>query len=113
MHARKTQYQLERALNIRMFNEEISELIEANDIAEVVIDVCATLYQNGITYVHVGGLMRILGVSTEECAEHDEVYFQLDDEFAERVREMYAIDDAYEAEISVEDSDSDVPPTIH
>ena len=96
-----------------MFNEEISQIIETNDIADVVIDVCATLYQNGITYVHVGGLMRILGVSAEECAEHDEVYFQLDEEFAERVREMYAIDDAYEAEISVDDSESDVPPTIH
>ena len=96
-----------------MFNEEISQLIEEKEIADVVIDVCATLYQNGITYVHVGGLMRILGVSEEECTDHDQVYFQLDEEFAERVREMYAIDDAYEAEIAVEDSDSDVPPTIH
>ena len=96
-----------------MFNEEISKIIEENQIADLVIDVCATLYHNGITYVHVGGLMRILGVSDEECTDHDEVYFQLDDEFAERVREMYAIDDAYEAEISVDETDLDVPPTIH
>jgi len=93
-----------------MFNEEISKLIEDNGIADVVIDVCATLYSNGIEYVHVGGLMRLLGVSDEEAIEHDTVYFQLDQDFANKVAELDALDEAYEEEIAKENQ---TPPTIH
>jgi len=91
-----------------MFNEEISQLIEANDIADIVIDVCATLYSNGIEYVHVGALMRLLGVSDEESAQHDTVYFQLDEHFAQKVAELDSLDEAYEMAIQEEDN-----PTIH
>ena len=93
-----------------MFNDDISKLIEDNDIADAVIDVCATLYHNGIDYVHVGGLMRILGVSSEEAEQHDEVYFQLDDDFAQKLKDLNALDEAYEAEIEEENQ---TPPTIH
>jgi len=93
-----------------MFNEEISKLIEDNDIADVVIDVCATLYSNGFEYIHVGGLMRLLGVSEEEATNHDTVYFQLDEDFARKVAEMDALDEAYEEEIAKE---NEAPPTIH
>lgn len=93
-----------------MFNDEISKIIEENDIASVVIDVCATLYHNGIDYVHVGGLMRLLGVSDEQATQHDDVYFQLDNDFAQKLAEMDAIDEAFEAEVAKED---EPPPTIH
>ena len=94
-----------------MFNDEISKLIEDNGIADVVIDVCATLYHNGIDYVHVGGLMRLLGVSDEQAQEHDTMYFQLDEHFAEKVAELDALNEAYEAEIAEEENST--PPTIH
>ena len=93
-----------------MFNEDISQLIEENEIADLVIDVCATLYNNGIEYVHVGGLMRLLGVSDEQSAEHDTVYFQLDEEFAKKLADLDAIDEAYEDEVAKENQ---TPPTIH
>jgi len=93
-----------------MFNDEISKIIEENDIASVVIDVCATLYHNGIDYVHVGGLMRLLGVSDEQATQHDDVYFQLDNDFAQKLAEMDAIDEAYDEEIAKENQ---TPPTIH
>lgn len=93
-----------------MFNEDISQLIEENEIADLVIDVCATLYVNGIEYVHVGGLMRLLGVSDEQSAEHDTVYFQLDDEFAKKLADMNALDEAYDEEVAKENQ---TPPTIH
>jgi len=92
-----------------MFNDNISKLIEDNGIADVVIDVCATLYHNGIDYVHVGGLMRLLGVSSEEAEQHDEVYFQLDQDFAQKLADLDALDEAYEAEVAKEET----PPTIH
>ena len=91
-----------------MFNEEISQLIEANEIADIVIDVCATLYSNGIEYVHVGALMRLLGVSDEESAKHDTVYFQLDEHFAQKVAELDSLDEAYEMAVQEEEN-----PTIH
>ena len=93
-----------------MFNDDISKLIEDNGIADVVIDVCATLYHNGIDYVHVGGLMRLLGVSSEEAEPHDEVYFQLDQDFAQKLADLDALDEAYEEEIAKE---NETPPTIH
>jgi len=92
-----------------MFNDDISKLIEDNGIADVVIDVCATLYHNGIDYVHVGGLMRLLGVSQEEAEQHDEVYFQLDQNFAQKLADLDAIDEAFDAEVTKEET----PPTIH
>ena len=93
-----------------MFNDDISKLIEDNGIADVVIDVCATLYHNGIDYVHVGGLMRLLGVSSEEAEQHDEVYFQLDQDFAQKVADLDAIDEAFDEEVAKE---NEPPPTIH
>ena len=92
-----------------MFNDDISKLIEDNGIADVVIDVCATLYHNGIDYVHVGGLMRLLGVSSEEAEQHDEVYFQLDQDFAQKIADLNALDEAFEEEVAKEET----PPTIH
>lgn len=92
-----------------MFNDEISKLIEDNQIGDLVIDICATLYHNGIEFVHVGGLMRLLGVDDIDAAEHDETYFQLDKHFAEKVADLDMLDEAYEAEIAKDE----VPPTIH
>ena len=93
-----------------MFNDDISKIIEDNGIADVVIDVCATLYHNGIEYIHVGGLMRLLGVREEDAQQHDEVYFQLDEDFATKCEELHALDEAYEEEIAKENT---TPPTIH
>jgi len=92
-----------------MFNDEISKIIEDNEIAGVVIDVCTTLYHNGIDYVHVGGLMRLLGICEEEATQHDDVYFQLDEAFAQHVADLDAIDEAYDMEIAKDET----PPTIH
>ena len=66
----------------------IEELISEKEIGSLVVAVCATLYDNGIRYVHVGGLMRILGVEEEVCQQHDEESFHLDDDFYEKIEEM-------------------------
>jgi type I restriction-modification system DNA methylase subunit len=54
--------------------------------------------------------MRLLGVSQEEAEQHDEVYFQLDQDFAQKLADLDAIDEAYEEEIAKE---NETPPTIH
>jgi hypothetical protein len=66
----------------------IEELINEKEIGSLVVALCATLYDNGIRYVHIGGLMRILGVEEEVCQQHDEESFLLDDDFYEKIEEM-------------------------
>ena len=52
-----------------MFNskKEIDELFENADVAGLVIAICATMYDNGIRVIPVGGLMRLLGVPVEKA----------------------------------------------
>ena len=46
------------------------------------------LYQHGITEIHVGGMMRLLGVNNESSSAHDDEMVILDDKFAKYVREI-------------------------
>lgn len=45
------------------------------------------LYDQGITEIHTGGLMRILGVSNEVAQEYDNERVILDDNFVKYVEE--------------------------
>lgn len=73
-----------------MFNskKEIDELFENADVAGLVIAICATMYDNGIRVIPVGGLMRLLGVPVEKAQEHDDKAFELADDFYEQIEEM-------------------------
>jgi hypothetical protein len=46
------------------------------------------LYQQGITEIHTGGLMRLLGVSNEVSQEYDDERIFLDDNFVKYVSEF-------------------------
>ena len=46
------------------------------------------LYQQGITEIHTGGLMRLLGVSNEVSQEYDDERIILDDNFVKYVSEF-------------------------
>jgi hypothetical protein len=46
------------------------------------------LYQQGITEIHTGGLMRLLGVPNEVSQEYDDERILLDDNFVKYVREF-------------------------
>jgi hypothetical protein len=46
------------------------------------------LYEQGITEIHTGGLMRILGVSDEVAQEYDNERVILDDNFVKYVEEL-------------------------
>lgn len=74
-----------------MFNskKEISELFGENDAAAgLVIAVCATLFDNGVRVIPIGGLMRLLGVPNEKAKAHDDKAFQLTDDFYKQIEEM-------------------------
>jgi hypothetical protein len=46
------------------------------------------LYEQGITEIHTGGLMRILGVANEVAKEYDDERVFLDDNFVKYVKEI-------------------------
>lgn len=45
------------------------------------LDVMAVLYDNGIKNVHMGAMMRLLGVDNSKAAEHDSKIIELDEKF--------------------------------
>jgi hypothetical protein len=46
------------------------------------------LYDQGITEIHMGGLMRILGVSNSTAQEFDHERVYIDDDFARHVYQL-------------------------
>ena len=46
------------------------------------------LYREGITKIHMGGLMRLLGVPNETAARHDNEEVIIDDDFAKYVEQL-------------------------
>ena len=50
-----------------------------------ILNLMLVLYDCGIQQVHLGGLMRLLGIPNERAAEHDNQLVELDDNFAKYV----------------------------
>jgi hypothetical protein len=64
-------------------DEEIEQ-----EVRVLMYDLMMVLYQHGIREVHVGGMMRLMGVANDRSAEHDDEMVILDDKFAKYVREI-------------------------
>lgn len=67
--------------------DAVEEVFSREDLHEIVFAVCATLYRHGIREVHIGGLMRILGVEDDKATEHDDEMIVLDADFERAMRE--------------------------
>jgi hypothetical protein len=61
--------------------------IEA-EVRVLMYEIMMVLYRHGITEVHVGGLMRVLGVHDATASEHDDEMVVLDDKFAKYVEQI-------------------------
>lgn len=53
-----------------------------------ILNLCVVLHDCGITEVHVGGIMRILGVPDEVAQQHDDERMMLDAEFVKYVEQI-------------------------
>ena len=53
-----------------------------------ILNLMVVLYECGIEQVHVGGVMRILGVSDATAEAHDDERIQLDEGFIQYVTEL-------------------------
>jgi hypothetical protein len=53
-----------------------------------ILNLCVVLHDCGITEVHVGGIMRILGVPDNLAQAHDDERIVLDNEFVKYVDQI-------------------------
>jgi hypothetical protein len=67
-------------------------MLENLDIDQAVrmaiLNLCVVLHDCGITEVHVGGIMRILGVPDDLAQQHDDERIILDNEFVKYVEQI-------------------------
>ena len=61
-------------------------------IKQAIYGLLLNLYDYGMEEVHLGGLLRILGVGNEVAERYDEDIVILDDDFAKYVRELTSND---------------------
>jgi hypothetical protein len=59
-------------------------------IKDLILALMAVLHENGIREVHMGGMMRLLGVDEEVAKDYDHERIQLGNAFPEVVREFEA-----------------------
>jgi hypothetical protein len=58
-----------------------SEDILTKLMRDVMLDIVAALYANGIRQVHLGGMMRLVGVPDSVASEYDQEHMVITDEF--------------------------------
>jgi len=76
-------------MNMFKSKTEIDELFgKDSEVAGLVIAICATMFDNGVRIIPLGGLMRLLGVPSDKAKAHDEQAFELADDFYEQLEEM-------------------------
>lgn len=57
-------------------------------VRTVMLEVMAVLYANGQRQLHVGAMMRLIGVDEERAAIHDDDRIDIDESFAELANDV-------------------------
>ena len=57
-------------------------------IKNIMLDIMAVLYENGIKEVQIGAMMRLLGVADDKAAGHDNELIELDENFGAMLVEL-------------------------
>lgn len=55
-------------------------------IRDLLMDICEVMYNHGYEMVHVGAMMRLIGVDNPIAADHDSEYFVFDQEFEDTIK---------------------------
>ena len=55
-----------------MEQDFVIDILNEESVKDLVVNICLVLADFGITEVHVGGLMRLVGIDEETAAEHDD-----------------------------------------
>lgn len=57
-------------------------------IRNLITDIMVVMYEHGLREVHMGGMMRMLGLDNETASAHDDEVVILSDEFAKYVKQI-------------------------
>jgi len=57
-------------------------------VRQVMLEVMAVLWANGQKELHVGAMMRLIGVDEAYAREHDEERVEIDEEFERLARDL-------------------------
>ena len=84
-----------------MEQDFVIDILNEEAVKDLVVNICLVLADFGVTEVHVGGLMRLVGIDEELAAEHDD--------------ELMIITDIKEMQMSKEKESEVMPPgtTLH
>jgi hypothetical protein len=58
------------------------------EVRTIIMELMMVLYKHGITEVHMGGLLRLLGVEEETARESDDDRVVLDDKFNKYIKDQ-------------------------
>jgi hypothetical protein len=75
------------------FRNIINTMLDSDEILHeriqtIMLEVMGVLYDNNITMVHMGAMMRLLGVPDHKAAEHDNELIELDEKFGVMLMEL-------------------------
>lgn len=66
----------------------LDDLEVDQSIRMAILNLMVVLYDCGITEIHVGGIMRVLGVPDERACHHDDERVVLDNDFVKYVEQI-------------------------
>lgn len=60
-------------------------------VRSIMLEIGAILYVNGHTALHIGAMMRLIGVDNEIASQYDKEQIELDDTFVKQIASELAI----------------------
>ena len=60
---------------------------------KLIMEIMLVLQKHGINQIHMGGLMRLIGVSNEKAAEQDDELIELDSKFTKYIKALNELPD--------------------
>lgn len=88
---------------LNITDSKLLKLIEDEGIAQTMLEVCITLFELDQRQVHIGGLLRLAGISNETAEAYDTEAFLLDEDFYDQIESI--IDEA--------EAESGMTQTLH
>jgi hypothetical protein len=58
------------------------------EVKATLLNLMYILYQSGIDRIHLGGLMRIMGIENEQAAEHDDEIIEMNPKFVKYIESI-------------------------
>jgi hypothetical protein len=59
-----------------------------DEVRTIIMELMIVLYKHGITEVHMGGLLRLLGVEEDKARESDDERVVLDEKFTKYIKDQ-------------------------